>query len=125
MAALFQPILSSNYLALKILEGLAGEGAGLMLEVALELDRRDGTRELAVPAIRLLALLLDPDVLSGTSLRFLLGLPSSHWLTWLAKRREHSDSKKESSVGLKLTTMSVFPSPDSAGCKRWVNFEFR
>lgn len=40
---------------------------------------------------------------AATSLRRLLGLPSSHWLTWLAKRRDDSDSKYEASVGLKLT----------------------
>ena len=40
------------------------------------------------------------------------GRPSSHLLTWLAKRRVQRDSKYEASVGLRFTIMSVLPSPD-------------
>ena len=50
-----------------------------------------------------------------THLNWRLGLPSSHWFTWRAKRREQSVSKYDSGVGEMLTIMSVLPSPESAG----------
>ena len=88
-----------------------------MVGTELEVEGQDvRPRVLAVPAKRrLLVLPLGSLGLLEASLRFRLGLPSSHCFTWLAKRREHSDSKNESSVGLKFTTMSVLPSPDRAG----------
>lgn len=45
-------------------------------------------------------------------------------ITWDANRNEHSDSWYDWSVGLRLTIINVFPSPDSAGCSRYVSLEF-
>ena len=54
----------------------------------------------------------------GTVPVFFFGLPSSHLLTVLAKRRLQSDSKYDSSVGDKLTSIRVFPSPLKDGERR-------
>lgn len=60
-----------------------------------------------------------------TSLTLRFGLPSSHLFTFAAKRREHSDSNADSSVGLRFTIIRVLPSPLKAGLRIWVSFELR
>ena len=52
-------------------------------------------------------------------------MPSSHLLTAAAKRREQRDSPDDSVVGERFTIMSVFPSPESEGCRRYVSLESR
>ncbi|POM76920.1 LOW QUALITY PROTEIN: Hypothetical protein PHPALM_5790 [Phytophthora palmivora] len=45
--------------------------------------------------------------------------------TYFANRSEHRLSLADSSVGDKLTIISVLPSPDKLLCSRYVNLEFR
>ena len=52
-------------------------------------------------------------------------LPNSTALTCAANFNEHDVSSLESSSGLTLTNINVFPSPPKQGANKYVNFELR
>mmetsp|Transcript_6399 Transcript_6399/g.19081 ORF Transcript_6399/g.19081 Transcript_6399/m.19081 type:complete len:213 (+) Transcript_6399:92-730(+) len=52
-------------------------------------------------------------------------LPNSTALTCAANFNEHDVSSPESSSGLTLTNIKVFPSPPKHGANKYVNFELR
>ena len=45
--------------------------------------------------------------------------------SWDAKRKEQRDSSESLESGLTLTNIRVLPSPPRQGARRWVSLEFR
>jgi len=99
-ANLREPLAAALALPSRFAEGLADAGVDSE-EAAIDEEEEDEE---------------DEDE-AGASFICLFGLPNSHWLTWLANRKEHMDSKYDSSVGLKLTNYEGVRG--SGGKGRW------